>query len=102
MTPNASRWRSSASYDHVEDLTASHLAWEWLRRNDAYDKDFEALMQAGADPQSLTDKIRQQWGLRFPCRPSAVPADSADLLAPTRRYQRRCPRGRACRSGDGR
>jgi hypothetical protein len=37
MTPDASLWRSPAHYDHIDDLTASDLAWEWLRRNDAYD-----------------------------------------------------------------
>ena len=69
MTPDASTWRSSAEYDHLDALTASDLAWEWLRRNEAYDADFEAL--AGSDvPKSMTDQIRQRWGLRFPRRPT--------------------------------
>ena len=34
MLPDASNWRSAAHYDHVEKLTASGLAWEWLRRNE--------------------------------------------------------------------
>ena len=42
MTPDASIWRFS-EYDHLDTLTASDLAWEWLRRNDAYDADFEAV-----------------------------------------------------------
>lgn len=102
MTPDASQWRSSASYDHVEGLTASSLAWEWLRRNDAYDRDFEALMRADGDLGSLMDKIRQQWGLRFPCRPSPGAASSARPLAPARRYKRRNPRRRTGRPGNGR
>ncbi len=101
MTPDATRWRSSASYDHVESLAASDLAWEWLRRNDAYDEDFEALMQADADPQPLTDKIRQHWGLRFPAEPSATPANRADPLAPPGRHERRCPCIRARRPDNG-
>lgn len=68
MTPDASAWRSSADYDHVDALTASDLAWEWLRRNDAYDEDFGMLADAGVDQQPLTDRIRQRWGLRFPGR----------------------------------
>ncbi len=71
MTPDASQWRSPARYDHIEDLAASDLAWEWLRRNDAYDHDYEAFDGAHVDRQELTVKIRQQWGLRFPCRPPA-------------------------------
>jgi len=71
MTPDASQWRMSAHYDHVDDLTASDLAWEWLRRNDEYDHDFEALGAADADRQMLSERIRQHWGLRFPNRPSS-------------------------------
>ena len=94
MTPDASQWRTSASYDHVERLTASSLAWEWLRRNDAYDQDFEALMQADSDPGPLTDKIRQQWGLRFPCRSSPRLAIILGLVVAAGRHERRrsCPR----------
>ena len=69
MTPDASFWRSSVEYDHLDALTASDLAWEWLRRNDAYDTDFEALLACHGDPESLTEHIRQRWGLRFPGRP---------------------------------
>ena len=54
MLPDASVWRSSARYDHVEKLTASGLAWEWLRRNEAYDQDFEAYAAPGADQAALT------------------------------------------------
>lgn len=70
MTPDASGWRSSADYGYVESLTASDLAWEWLRRNDAYDRDFQASSEANADVQTLTDKIRRHWGLFYPGRSS--------------------------------
>lgn len=73
MTPDASTWRSSAEYDHLDALTASDLAWEWLRRNEAYDADFEALAASEAQP-GMSDRIRQRWGLRFPRRPSNAPA----------------------------
>ena len=66
MTPDASQWRLPARYDHVDDLTASDLAWEWLRRNETYDHDFDAYSRNKENPQSLTDRIRQRWGLRFP------------------------------------
>jgi hypothetical protein len=69
MTPDASTWRSSAEYEHLDALTASDLAWEWLRRNDAYDADFEASVAGHGDPEPLTERIRQRWGLRFPGRP---------------------------------
>jgi len=61
----------SAHYDHVDDLTASDLAWEWLRRNDDYDHDYETLGSADAHRQALIEKIRRQWGVRFPDRSPA-------------------------------
>ncbi|MFA6031883.1 MAG: DUF6499 domain-containing protein [Myxococcota bacterium] len=71
MTPDASRWRSSAYYDHVEGSSASDIAWEWLRRNEAYDLDFEAWSRNSATADTLSDQIRQRWGLRFPDQPLA-------------------------------
>ena len=94
MTPDASRWRSSADYDHVEDLTASNLAWEWLRRNEEYDKDFQALAGSDADLEPLTEDIRQRWGLRFPDRPDGPAAQGARVLVAGREHER-------CRPGAG-
>lgn len=71
MTPDASIWRSS-EYDHLDGLTASDLAWEWLRRNDAYDADFEASASGHGTPEPLAERIRQRWGLRFPRRSSDI------------------------------
>lgn len=70
MTPDASSWRTS-QYKHLDALTASDLAWEWLRRNDAYEADFHTSATAPDDGKSLTDRIRRRWGLRFPRRPAS-------------------------------
>ncbi|WP_413992249.1 transcriptional regulator domain-containing protein [Labrys okinawensis] len=66
--PAASQWRSSASYDYIDDLTASELAWEWLRRNEAYGRDYEAFAVPGADENASGTLIRDRWGVRFPSR----------------------------------
>nr|WP_323718364.1 DUF6499 domain-containing protein [Paracoccus aminovorans] len=97
MIPDASTWRSSADYDHLDALTASDMAWEWLRRNEDYDADFEAAASARGDPDPLTEQIRQRWGLRFPGRSSAAASRSTGSLASTGRHQRR----RACRHPGG-
>ena len=68
MTPDPSGWRSSGRYAYVADMAASDVAWEWLRRNESYDKDFRALADGIDDPRALTEKIGQRWGLRFPGR----------------------------------
>ena len=90
MMPDASHWRMSACYDHVEKLTASGLAWEWLRRNETYNQDFEALSAKDADRVMLTEKIRQRWRLRFRGRSVSRSTDAFSLLVTARRHQCRC------------
>jgi hypothetical protein len=68
MLPDASHWRSAARYAHIENLSASDLAWEWLRRNEAYNKDFEAYCADGSDKAALSETIQRRWGVRFPHR----------------------------------
>lgn len=92
MTPDASGWRSSERYEHVEDMTATDVAWEWLRRNESYDKDFRALADTKDDPGTLIEKIGQRWGLRFPRGPIAGSDRSAGDLASRGRYKHRRPR----------
>ena len=92
MTPDASGWRSSAAYEHVDEMSASDLAWEWLRRNDAYDADFQALIDQRADPQTLTDKIRQHWRLRFPGGPAGASSQGLHSLAARGGYERHLSR----------
>ncbi|WP_255684217.1 MULTISPECIES: transcriptional regulator domain-containing protein [unclassified Xanthobacter] len=88
MTPDASGWRSSERYAHVAEMTASDVAWEWLRRNESYDRDFRALGGSESDLRALTDRIGQRWGLRFPGRPDAGTTRSAGDLASPGRHKR--------------
>lgn len=69
MMPDASHWRSSERYAPVEQMSASDIAWEWLRRSELYNQDYEALSAKDADTTLLTENIRQRWRLRFPGRP---------------------------------
>lgn len=70
MTLDTSRWRSSSTYDFVDGLVAPDLAWEWLRRNADYQRDYAESEHPAADTQRLTDLVRTRWGLRFPCPPN--------------------------------
>ncbi|CAM4382657.1 transcriptional regulator domain-containing protein [Palleronia rufa] len=65
MPSERSGWRSSAEYDYVEDLSASDLAWEWLRRNKRYAKDYATLSKAAPADASLKEALLEKWGLRF-------------------------------------
>ena len=62
MSLDPSQWRSTSEYDYVETLEAPDLAWEWLRRNASYQRDYVK----GSAPQRLTQHVRRRWGLRFP------------------------------------
>jgi hypothetical protein len=70
VLPDTSQWWSSTEYAYAEGLTASDLAWEWLRRNEAYDRDYQTLTSSEEHVQSLTDRIRQHWRLFYPARSS--------------------------------
>jgi hypothetical protein len=63
MSPDASRWRSPEAYDYLDDLPAADLAWEYLRRNPDYQRDFQRVSE-------LDDSAdwEGRWGLRFPGR----------------------------------
>ena len=66
MTPDISHWRLSERYEYVESLVSPELAWEWLRRNEDYQRDFEAAhVESNADT-AATEATRSKWGLRFP------------------------------------
>ena len=66
MTPDISHWRSSERYEYVEDLVSPELAWEWLRRNEDYQRDFEAAQLEPNADTAATEATRSRWGLRFP------------------------------------
>ncbi|ABD89438.1 transcriptional regulator domain-containing protein [Rhodopseudomonas palustris] len=56
-------WRSPATYARAEALDHTGFAWECLRRNPDYRRDWQAL---GRPPdQALMIPFRSQWGLSF-------------------------------------
>ncbi|WP_219619866.1 transcriptional regulator domain-containing protein [Caulobacter flavus] len=75
-------WRNTAAYDYLDDLTPSALAWECLRRNQAYNADLRAL-QAPAAPSRT--EVAGRWGLRFPIPHHHQRPRSGDRLDPERR-----------------
>lgn len=81
MTPDPSGWRISTDYDRAEQLGASDLGWEWLRRNERYDQDYSSFTRTGVDKSEMTERIAERWGLRFPCRSTRSSAEHARLLA---------------------
>lgn len=66
MIPDRSRWRSPEPYTYIERLSPPELAWEWLRRNEAYQQDFTASQTSGVTNPKVLDALRNKWGLRCP------------------------------------
>lgn len=69
MGPDTSRWRSSETYDYLDDLIAPDLAWEWLRRNPSYQRDFAESELSSAAAHRFAELVRPRWGLRFRDQP---------------------------------
>ena len=65
MVQDGEDWRAGSTYDYLDDLTASDLAWEWLRRNQRYGEDYSAIEEGKGDPDTARRRLRSLWGLRF-------------------------------------
>ena len=81
MSLDPSHWRSASEYAYAETLSAPDLAWEWLRRNVDYQRDYACAHRNKDDPHELTRIVRQSWGLRFPGRTASDGLASRHILA---------------------
>jgi Family of unknown function (DUF6499) len=57
-------WRSEEDYANFEKAETADIAWEWLRRDGEYNKDYGALT-IPARLNGATDDFRHKWGLSF-------------------------------------
>lgn len=55
--------RSESAYHEVKQAEAADIAWEWLRRDHEYQKNFRTLHRSKRS--STTDHFRRKWGLTF-------------------------------------
>lgn len=60
MKPDSSQWRDPHAYAFVKDASADMIAWEFLRRNPDYQRDFSASRTTKA-----MRELRKRWGLQF-------------------------------------
>ena len=83
--PPASDWRSLTQHDYLKDLDRSGFAWEFLRRNPAYQEDYNTIVREAAS-DAADEEIRREplvwrWGLTFRDRPAASCRPGDRLLA---------------------
>lgn len=68
MIDDLADWQSASTYDYADGLASTDLAWEWLRRNEEYQRDYARIEAAESqtEMQRLTERARRRWGLHFP------------------------------------
>jgi Family of unknown function (DUF6499) len=66
--PPVSDWRSAADYAYLNDLNPAELAWEFLRRNTDYRRDYRTTVGDMAGEPEFPEPLIVRWGLRFPDR----------------------------------
>ncbi|WP_202034585.1 transcriptional regulator domain-containing protein [Sinorhizobium meliloti] len=58
-------WRSPAAYQFAKSIPAAGFAWEYLRRNDEYRREFQAITASSEPESDRLEAFVQRWGLRF-------------------------------------
>lgn len=58
-------WRSPAAYKFAKSIPAAGFAWEYLRRDDDYRREFEAITAVREPDPDWLEAFAQRWGLRF-------------------------------------
>lgn len=85
MIPPASDWRSLTGRDYLKHLDRPGFAWEFLRRNPAYQENYNTIMREAASdarPEGPTkDPLVWRWGLSFPGRSKTSCASCGGVLA---------------------
>ncbi|HEY2533655.1 MAG TPA: DUF6499 domain-containing protein [Xanthobacteraceae bacterium] len=83
--PLASNWRSIARYQYLTRLDRSGFAWEFLRRNTAYQEDYNIVVrETGSDADSearSTERLSRRWGLWLRNRPATDRRRGERILA---------------------
>lgn len=75
-------WRSEERYTGLGAYSPAELAWEFLRRNPAYQHDYHTWNEVGsAGTRCAQGAPWARWGLSFRRRSGLVGASPADPLA---------------------
>jgi len=83
--PPASDWRSLTGHEYLKRLNRPGFAWEFLRRNPAYQEDYETMVRGAASDAGsggmTRDVLAWRWGLSFPGRPKPCCRPGGRVLA---------------------
>ena len=65
-------WRSPAAYAHAKSIPAAGFAWEYLRRDEDYRRDFHRVRRLPRLDSDVQTAFSERWGLRFPGGPGPL------------------------------
>ena len=69
----SSDWRSPAAYGHAQSIPAAGFAWEYLRRDDEYRRDFHRLKRKIPPRHRSADRVHEQMGVAISRRTRTSP-----------------------------
>jgi hypothetical protein len=90
--PTTPDWRNAAAYGYLQQLNRAELAWEFLRRNPNYNRDFRATARRTSTEADFPERLTRRWGLRFPCRSAIAWRQGTAHLVVARRSRDGCCR----------
>ena len=64
-------WRSASAVETLDRLDRAGFAWEFLRRNPRYRKEYSQISKAAARATAVVETVGQRWGLSFRLRSQA-------------------------------
>jgi hypothetical protein len=63
--PGKGQWRHESAYDYIDNLDPAALAWEFLRRNHDYRREYASVARRGRIDTAAAADLAQHWGMRF-------------------------------------
>src|SRR6185437_15077296 len=82
--PTRPDWRSASAVEMLDRLDRAGFAWEFLRRNPRYRKEYSQISRAAVRATARAESVGQRWGLSFRLRSKAgVGRRSGHLAART-------------------
>ena len=82
--PDDESWRSQEATAYLDRAQRTGFAWEFLRRNPGYRKDYEHMSRHVASGATLALEaalaLAQHWGLSFPVRSTATERPRTDIV----------------------
>ncbi len=69
--PRRPDWRSASDVDILDRLDRAGFAWEFLRRNPRYRKEYSQIRKGATRATLVAEAVGRRWGLSFRLRSQA-------------------------------